>query len=296
MDKPDSRRAYVITGATSGIGRALMDPLAAREMSVIGVGRSEDLNRSAESELTRAYRGAQVVYLRANLALQTEVRQLAQRISKQLERWGYAGLDGLVNNAAVVSFRRQITGEGFEKQWTVNHLAPFLLTNLLLPRLERAARARVVTVSSSSHRGARMHWDDLQQRRGFYNPVRAYGQSKLANVLFTLELNRRLDPASGVQAFAADPGLVDTGLGSKEAPFFVGWIWNIYRRGGISPSEAAECIITLLFDPAVDAAETIYWRRGRAVKPDPRALDPQAARRLWEISSRMCAIEEAPHQ
>lgn len=292
MDQNDRALACVVTGATSGIGRALMDPLAARGLSLIGVGRSVERNRSAEASLRNAHPAARIVYLRTDLALQSQVRELAELIEGVLDDWGIGGLDGLVNNAAAVPFRRRITPEGFEKQWAVNHLAPFLLTNLLLPRLERAPGARVVTVSSSSHRGARMHWNDLQQLSGFYNGMRAYGQSKLANILFTLELNRRLGEGSSVQAFAADPGLVNTGLGAKETPFFVSWIWNIYRQGGISPEEAAEGLVKLLLDPVVEAGEAIYWRRGRAVEPDPRALDPESARRLWEISAGMCGLED----
>lgn len=294
MDQRDFARSCVVTGATSGIGRALMDPLAERGIDLIGVGRSDERNRSAEASLRESHPGARIAYLKADLALQAEVRELAQHIGGLLDEWGREGLDGLVNNAATVPFRRQFTPEGFEKQWAVNHLAPFLLTNLLLSRLEEAPRARVVTVSSGSHRGARMHWDDLQQRRGIYNGLRAYGQSKLANILFTLELNRRVGEGSSVQAFAADPGLVNTELGGKEAPFFIRWVWNMYRQGGISAGEAAEGIVKLLLDPAVDASEAIYWRRGRPVEPDARALDPNAARRLWEISAQMCAVEAVP--
>lgn len=278
---------YAVTGATSGIGRALMDQLAESGSWLIGVGRSSERNQTAASQIRTDYPQAQVRYLEADLASQREVRGLAGAIEEQLERWGREGLDGLVNNAATVTFWREETEDGLEKQWAVNHLAPFLLTHQLLPRLENVLHARVVTVSSSSHRGMSFDWNNLQLR-GLYNPLRAYGQSKLANVLFSFELDRRTGPE--LRAFAADPGLVNTGLAAKGTPFFVRWAWRLRRRGGISPQEAARGVLKLLVDPELQRGQQIYWRRGRPVDPDPNAIDPAAARRLWRISAEMCGV------
>ena len=134
-----------------------------------------------------------------------------------------------------------------------------------------------------------MHWEDLQLRRFFYG-WQAYGQSKLANILFTLELNRRLGEGSSVQAFAADPGLVHTGIGTKGTPFFVNLAWRIWSKHGISPEESAQGIVRLLLDPSVQIDAGIYWKHGEPTAPDPRALDGESARRLWEISEKMCGI------
>lgn len=285
---------YAVTGATSGIGRELMGQLAQRGAWLIGVGRSLERNQAARSQIEEAYPQARVEYLRADLASLRQVRSLADAVKEQVSHWGVSGLDGLVNNAAMVTFWREDTEDGFEKQWAVNHLAAFLLTNELLPLLRSAKEARVVTVSSGSHRGARIHWDNLQMD-GLYNALRAYSQSKLANVLFSYELDRRA--GSDLRAFAADPGLVNTDLAAKGTPFFVRWAWALRRRGGISPEQAAKGVLKLLVDPELRKVEHVYWRRGRPVDPDPNALDPDSAERLWRISAQMCGIDpEEPRQ
>lgn len=281
---------YVVTGATSGIGRALMDLLADAGHWSIGVGRSDERNQAAEVEIRAAYPECRVVYLRADLASQDQVRALARAVEQQLDTWRRTGLSGLVNNAALVTFWREETDAGIEKQWAVNHLAPFLLTNRLLPALARAEHARVVTVSSGSHRGARLEWDNLQLE-GLYNPLRAYSQSKMANILFALELDRRTD--ADLRAFAINPGLVATNIGVKGMPFFVRWAWRLRRRSGIPPHEAAAGVARLLLDRELDAVEQTYWRRGVPDRADPHALDPEAARRLWNVSAEMCGLEPA---
>lgn len=264
-----------------------MDLLAERQASVIGVGRSHERNRTAAAELRTAYPQARVEYLRADLASQAQVRRLAADVHTQLANWGIDSLRGLLNNAAMVTFRRERSEDGFEKQWAANHLAPFLLTHELLPLLQQAQRARVVTVSSGSHRRASIDWDHFGQR-GLYNPLTAYASSKLANVLFSLELDRRTGP--DLRAFAADPGLVDTAIGAKAMPFFVRWFWKRRARNGISPRQAAVGVVKVLIDPELDDAEAIYWRRGKPVEPAPQAQDAESARRLWRLSREMCGL------
>ncbi len=228
-------------------------------------------------------------YLVADLALQSEVVKAAEGVCEILRREGKTCLDGLANNAGTFTYWLAFTAEGFETQWAVNHLAPFRLTLELLPLLQAAPTARVVTVSSDSHYGARIHWDDLQLRR-CYNGLRAYGQTKLANILFTVELNRRLGAQSSVRAFAADPGLVKTDIGLKGTPGIARWIWGLRRRGGISPAEAAEGIVILLTDPAIQNASSVYWKHGKPKASSRASLDADAARRLWDLSENMCGI------
>lgn len=282
-------RTYVITGATSGIGRALIARLAARGASVIGVGRDLDRCSRAKDELEQLGSRVRAEVCCADLGLQTQVRSLAAEIGEILGRWGAEWLDGLVNNAGTFTFWQTLTPEGFETQWAVNHLAPFLLTNELLPRLAAAPQARVVTVSSGSHYRTRLDWEDIQLLRR-YQPLRAYEQTKLANVLFTAELNRRLGPGSSVQAFAADPGLVKTDIGGKTRSRLAGWIWRLRRRGGISAEKSAVGIAELLLDPAKDIADGIYWKHGNPKVPNPYALEPAVGRRLWDLSNRMCGL------
>jgi NAD(P)-dependent dehydrogenase (short-subunit alcohol dehydrogenase family) len=289
MEHSLSGKTIVVMGATSGIGLVVAEALVQRGATVIGIGRSPDRCREAESRLHFIQPEARVDYLVAELSLQSQIRSLKSRVGGLLAREGKAGLDGLVNNAGTFTFWLAYTPEGFEMQWAVNHLAPFLLTHELLTLLEAAPSARVVTVSSGSHRGVRLKWEDVQLRR-CYNGLRAYQQTKLANVLFTLELNHRLGPQSPVHAFAADPGLVNTEIGLKGTPALVRWVWDWRRTGGIKPEEAARGIVFLLEDPAIQDSPEVYWRRGVPVPASPFALDPEAARRLWALSEQMCGL------
>jgi NAD(P)-dependent dehydrogenase (short-subunit alcohol dehydrogenase family) len=285
-------QVFVVTGATSGIGYALAQTLLKERAAIIGVGRSKERCGQAEQRLRSQFPEAQLAYCVADLSLQREVRQLAQEIGDILRAWDAPGLDGLVNNAGAFTFWRTITAEGFETQWAVNHLAPFLLTHKLLPLLQLSEKAKVITVSSGSHRNIALNWDDIQLLR-FYNPLRAYKQTKLANVLFTLELNRRLGPNSNVRAFAADPGLSNTGMGEKTGFILAGWYWQYRRRKGIPAEESAAGIASLLLNPQAAESGEIYWKHGSPVAPDPHALDPVASERLWRISASMCNLDEA---
>jgi NAD(P)-dependent dehydrogenase (short-subunit alcohol dehydrogenase family) len=289
MDKPNSEKIIVATGATSGIGLAAAKQLARAGVGVIGIGRSEERCRAAEASLRGLHPSGKAHFLRADLSLLSEVRAAAEQIRGILKGSGRTELDGLLNNAGGVAFRQTQTPEGFDRTWALNHLAPFLLTHEMLPLLRASPWARVVTVSSGSHYGARLDWQDLQSR-GRYSFFQAYGRSKLANVLFTLELNRRLGEAGGVQAFAADPGLVNTGIGTKGTPFWMGWVWRIWSAHGKTPGESAKGIVRLLLDPSVQTDAGIYWKYGLPVAADPAALNAESARRLWEISEQMCGI------
>jgi NAD(P)-dependent dehydrogenase (short-subunit alcohol dehydrogenase family) len=201
-------------------------------------------------------------------------------------------LDGLVNNAGTFTYWLTLTAEGFETQWALNHLAPFLLTLELLPLLEAAPSARVVTVSSESHAHTRLNWDDIQLRR-HYNGLQAYKQTKLANILFTAELNRQLGPSSRVRAFAADPGLVQTDIGFKDTPGIVRWVWGRRRAMGISPDEAARGIVHLLEEASVQRSPEMYWRHGKPRGADAAAMDAVNGQRMWALSARMCGIDSA---
>ena len=214
---------------------------------------------------------------------------LRGEIQNILEAHGRPGLDGLVNNAGTFTYWLTLTPEGFETQWAVNHLAPFLLTQLLLPQLLAAPAARVVTVSSDSHFAGRLDWQDLQLRRR-YSGLRAYENTKLANVLFTLEFNRLMGPGAAVRAFAADPGLVKTDIGFKGTPALVRWFWQYRRAGGTPPELPARGIVFLLSAPELRTATQCYWKDSRPRQASRRALDEQAAARLWAQSERMCGM------
>lgn len=175
-------------------------------------------------------------------------------------------------------------------QWAVNHLAPFLLTHELLPLLQAAPAARVVSVSSGSHYNTKLNWPDIQLFR-HYRPLQAYKQTKLANVLFSAEFNRRQGSNSQVRAFAADPGLVNTEIGLKSNSFIARWAWDLRRRGGVTPEKAAKGIHYLLTEPSIQKSGEVYWKNGHPKSPSAYALNPEAARQLWELSARMCGVE-----
>jgi NAD(P)-dependent dehydrogenase (short-subunit alcohol dehydrogenase family) len=289
MEHSLAGKTIVVTGATSGIGLATADILAAQGAGVIGVGRSEQRCREAEARLRADHPNVQIEYCVADLSLQRDVRRLAAEIGEKLAARGVKALDGLVNNAGTVPYWFTLTAEGFETQWAVNHLAGFLLTHELLPLLEAAPAARVVTVSSESHFNTQLNWDDIQLRRS-YNCLLAYQQTKLANVLFTAELNRRLGPKSTVRAFAADPGLVRTEIGHKGNPGIVGWVWSKRAAAGISPEESGRNVAYLVAEPSIQDVEDVYWKELAPKTPSLEARDVESARRLWAMSARMCGM------
>ena len=283
-------KTYVLTGATSGIGLAAAHILAGQGAFLIGVGRSAGRCAQAESELQSAHPEVQVEYCVADLSMQAQVRRLAAEIRAKLAAHRINSLDGLINNAGTFTYRMAITQESFEMQWAVNHLAPFLLTHELLPLLQAGQTGRVVTVSSGSHYHTHLKWNDLQLRRG-YNGLLAYKQTKLATVLFTAELNRRLGSHSSVRAFAADPGLVFTEMGFKGNPRLVRWIWDLRRRSGVTPQESARGVVYLATEPSIQNATQIYWKDSHPKAPNPYALNEEAARRLWDLAEQECGIE-----
>ncbi len=282
-------KTIVVTGATSGIGLATASALAGMGAYVIGVGRSAERCRDAERKLKAINPAAQATYCVADLTLQSEVRRVAGEIREILAARGLNSLDGLVNNAGTFTYWLNLTAEGFETQWALNHLAPFLLTLELLPLLEAAPSGRIVTVSSESHAHTRLNWTDIQLRR-HYNGLLAYKQCTLANVLFTAELIRRLGADSRVRAFAADPGLVQTEIGFKGTPGIVQLVWRWRRAIGISPEEAAKGIVHLLGETSLRNAQDVYWRHGQPRRPDPQALDAANGQRLWSLSAQMCGL------
>ncbi|MEW6093981.1 MAG: SDR family NAD(P)-dependent oxidoreductase [Chloroflexota bacterium] len=284
------QKTYIVTGATSGIGLAVAEQLARQGAFVVGVGRDPERCALTEEQLKAAHPEARACCLVADLALQSQIRLLAAALWEELSARKILRLDGLVNNAGTFTFYQTLTAEGFEMQWAVNHLAPFLLTHLLLPLLQASSSARVVTVSSGSHYHTKLNWKDIQLRR-HYNSLLAYKQTKLCNVLFTAELNRRFGLDSTVRAFAADPGLVFTELGFKNNPLLARWIWARRRQGGISPQESAGGVVFLATEPSIQDAIDIYWKHCQPKDPNPLALDPETATRLWNISARMCGIK-----
>lgn len=282
-------KTYLVTGATSGIGYALTGQLARHGARIIGVGRSAEKCAQSQSILRRDTQNERIDYLTADLSLQSEVRRLAAQIGDFLTDRGLTGLDGLVNNAGTFTYWCRLTDEGVETQWAVNHFAGYLLANALLPWLEAAPSGRVITVSSQSHFGSKIDWNDPQRRRK-YNGLRVYGDTKLANLLFTLGFNGRLAKNSGVRADAVDPGLVNTEIGSKGTPAIANLVWKLRKSGGTTPDVPAAGIVQLLADNEHHTSLVHYWKNARPQKSSREALNVQTADRLWAYSQDICGL------
>jgi NAD(P)-dependent dehydrogenase (short-subunit alcohol dehydrogenase family) len=289
---PIDKRIIFITGATSGIGLATVKALAGMGAFVIGTGRSVERCRKTEESIRRDYPESRITYLVADLSSHQQIRNLAAEIRTILEKvYKEPFLDTLINNAGMFSSRFTKTEDGLETTFAVNHLAPFLLTHELMPFLSKSRDGRVITVGSGSHFHAKMRWRDLEMRR-FYFGWNAYKQSKLGNVLFTAEFNRRFYQRTGIRAFIADPGLVQTAIAMKRSGFIVKTFWKRHIKKGATPAEGAKTSVLLATSPEIMKYDAIYWKNQKPLDPNPRGLNEEDACRLWDISCRMCQIEQ----
>lgn len=275
-------KVCLVTGATAGIGLVTARELARQDADVIGVGRSRDRCREAEDAI-RDQGGRTVRYLVADLSSQDEIRRLAGLVRESTPR-----LDVLINNAGGIYLNRQETVDGVEMTLAVNHLAYFLLTNLVLDLLKDRAPARIVNVASAAHQGCTLDLEDLQGRKGRYRPWRAYQRSKLANILFTRELARRM-AGTGVTVNALHPGYVKTQIFRAGGP--VGWL---LRRSAdlfaITPEQGARTSLYLAASPEVEGVSGEYFVRATAVPGSLQSRDQNLARDLWEKSAELTGM------
>src|SRR5215204_4571419 len=268
----------LITGATSGIGRATAMGLANMGASVVMVGRDRGRCQAALAEIKEGSGNASVDLMLADLSSQQEIHRLAHEFKE-----AYPRLDVLINNAGVIRSKRITTADGIEMTFAVNHLAYFLLTNLLLDMLKASAPSRIVNVSSGDHSNATIDFDDLQGEKG-YKGAKAYSQSKLANVLFTYELARRLE-GTGITANCLHPGAgVRTNFGSGVSGVF-GLIVRALRPFMISPEKGAETSIYLASSPEVEGLSGRYFVKKAETCSSDVSYDERLARRLWEVSA-----------
>ncbi len=278
-------KVCLLTGATRGIGRAAADALARKGLTLALVGRDKARVEATVAAVRAASGNAQVEGLVADLSLRSEVRRLAADVKKR-----YPRLDVLVNNAGAIFTRREETAEGLEKTLALNHLAYFLLTRELLDLLKASAPSRVVNVASDAHRGMRLDFDDLQNRKR-YSGLRVYGQSKLMNILFTEELARRL-AGTGVTVNALHPGVVATGFGSNTPGLFQTLV-KLAAPFLLSPQKGARTLVYLATSPEVEGVSGKYFTKSREVRPSPAARDGEAARKLWEASEQLITVRNA---
>ena len=277
----------LITGATAGIGKATAIGLATMGARVSITGRDLTRAEQAAAEIRTASGNPAVDAFAADMSSQAEVRRLAVAVLD-----AYPRLDVLVNNVGGFWAHRHPTADGLEHTFALNHLAPFLLTNLLLDRLKASAPARVVTVSSGAQRLGRIDFDDLQGARN-YSGQRAYNQSKLANVMFTVELARRLR-GTGVTATAVHPGVVRTNFGSEDQAWFFSVISRAVRPFLKTPARGAQTPIDLASSPDVDGVSGRFYANGKPKTPNTIAGDIVMTARLWRVSADLVGLTGSP--
>lgn len=279
--QPMAGKTVLITGGTSGIGKATAEGCARLGARVGIAGRDRRRAESAASGIKASTGGTVDVFV-ADLSSLAEVRRLASEVLD-----AYPRLDVLVNNAGGVWATRHTTTDGLERTLAVNHLAPFLLTWLLLDRLKASAPSRIITVASARENMAKIDFDDLQGAAR-YGGTRAYNQSKLANIMFTYELARRL-AGSGVTATVLHPGVVRTSLGTGDMPT-VNKLANLGRSLMKSPEQGAATSVYLACSPEVEGITGAYFVGRKARKSSKRSRDPDAALRLWQVSAQLAGL------
>lgn len=278
-------KTVLITGATDGIGKVTAMALASQGASIVGVGRNPQKCERVAAEV-RAIPGAGAVeFLVCDLSIMAQVRDLAARVDES-----FSLIDVLLNNAGGIFYQRTSTSEGLEMTFALDHLSPFLLTNLLLDKLI-ASSARVVTVSSMMHNSGSIEFDDLNYTNRRYSAWGAYSQAKLANVLFSNELARRTT-GTGVTSNSLHPGFVRTAFGSGQPSIFAKATSLASRVVGISAEKGAETSIYLASSPEVASVSGAYYSEGKRGEPKKIALDPQVASRLWQVSAAMTGVQD----
>jgi NAD(P)-dependent dehydrogenase (short-subunit alcohol dehydrogenase family) len=280
-------RVCVITGGTDGIGKAAALGLAAQGAKLLVHGRDPDKGARAVAEIKARSGNPAIEFLQADFSSLADVRRLAAAIMERAPR-----VDVLVNNAGGVWGKRAVSKDGYEMTFAVNHLAPFLLTHLLLDTLKSGTPSRIVTTASNAHRGARILFDDLQATRK-YSAMNAYGRSKLANILFTRALAKRLQ-GTVVTATCLHPGFVRTSFGREIAVSpLLRRLFGLISRFARSPEKGAETVVYLATSPQVEGASGGYYFDCKLTPPSLAAQDDSTAERLWQVSEHLVTTPDA---
>ncbi|MBF6593324.1 MAG: SDR family oxidoreductase [Thermaceae bacterium] len=279
-------KTVLITGATNGIGKATATELAGLGATVVITGRDRARGHAVLEEIRSKTGNSKLDLLVADLSSQAEVRRLAAEFKAK-----YPRLNVLINNAGGFFDTRQTNVDGLEYTFAFNHLAYFLLTNLLLDTLKVSAPSRIVNVSSAAQSSGRLNFDDLQAEKR-YSGMAAYNNSKLANVLFTYELARRLQ-GSGVTVNALHPGVVNTGFGDNSQNALIrGLLW-LFKRFSLSPERGAETSVYLASSPQVEGVTGKYFDNKQAKSSNPLSYNEAEQKRLWDISAALTGLSEA---
>lgn len=282
-------KTVVITGANTGIGKVTALDLSKRGAKVVMLCRNVEKAEEAAEEIRKSTEGEVVVH-KLDLASLASVRECAEQLGNSLEK-----IDILINNAGIMACPEMRTTEGFEMQIGTNHFGHFLLTNLLMPQLKKAApTARIVNVSSLAHTRGQMQWDDINWKETPYNAIQAYGQSKLANILFTKELARKGE-GSGVNAYALHPGVINTELGRHLQDTFgpLVMLWKVAMPFIKTPESGANTTIYCAVDESIADHNGRYYSDCKEKQPAPQAENIEDAKKLWEVSEQLVNLNQA---
>ena len=277
-----SEKIIMVTGANSGIGKEAALQLAERGARVVMVCRNRERGEPALAEIKAKSGNDTVELMTADFESQRQIRDLADAYKRAHNR-----LDVLVNNAGLYLSKRHETEDGIEATWAVNHLAPFLLTHLLLDVIKASAPARIVTVASDAHRAGTLDFDDLEMKEK-YRWIAAYAQSKLANVLFTYELARHLE-GSGVTATCMHPGTVATGIWNRNKNV-LNALLRLFKPVYMNPKKSAEAVVRLAVAPDVEGISGKYFDRMNEAPSSAASHDKEIAARLWQVSEQRVGL------
>jgi len=285
MNGEMQNKVVLVTGATNGIGYEAAKVLAGKGATIVGVGRNPQKCADAAQRIKSLTGNARVEFLIADLARQAGVRQVADEFKHKYDR-----LDVLLNNAGAFFARREESAEGLEMTWALNHLNYFLLTDLLLDVIKASAPARIVNVSSGAHTGAKsINFDDVEFKHG-YSGWTVYSHSKLANVMFTYELARRL-AGTQITANALHPGFVATGFGHNNGGLMRTGMNVVQKIAAKTPEEGAATSIYLASSPAVEGVTGKYFSDSKETRSSAVSYDVAAQQRLWQLSEEMVRVK-----
>ena len=274
-------KTIVITGGTSGIGEVAALDLARQGARIVLIARDRARGEATLATLRSANPAAQHAAHYGDLSVIADMKRVAQAVAASETR-----IDVLINNAGAVFLSRRVSADGLEMTFATNHMAYFVVTNILLDRLKATPGARIVSTASDAHKSGKLDFDDLQSEKS-YSSFRVYGTSKLCNILFTRELARRLE-GSGVTANCQHPGFVGTRFGQNNASnIFLKLLARTIMAFGLSPEEGARTIIHLASSPDVATISGEYFYRCKVAEPTQAAQDDDAAKRLWQVSAKI---------
>lgn len=278
-------KVVLVTGATSGIGKETAIGLAKMGASLAIVGRNDIKLTDVKKEIISKTGNNEVESMICDLSSLNEVRALAADFEERFDR-----LDRLINNAGLIVGDRKLTADGYEYTFALDHLSPFLLTNLLLGMLKKNAPSRVITISSEAHRFGKIHFEDIMLENG-YTQFKAYSQAKLANIMFTYELARRLE-GTGITSNCLHPGNVRTNFAvGTHGPFRL--FWSLSTPFLLSAEKGARTSIYLASSPDVAGVSGQYFKRQRPARSSRRSMKRSDAQRLWEISAKLTGLDNA---